>query len=66
MTCSSIDLHLCFVDGLDEKGVCQGILCDQIDLALKELLEFLGEEEEVVGVVAVIHRFKGDEEIDVA
>ena len=42
MTCSSIDLHLCFVDDLDGKGVCQRILRDQIDLALKELLEFLG------------------------
>jgi hypothetical protein len=44
------------VDSLDEKGICQGIFCDQIDLAVKELLEFLGNEEEVVGIVAIIHR----------
>lgn len=66
MTCSSIDLHLCFIDCPDKKRICQRILRDKIDLALKKPLEFFGEEEEVVGIVAVIHRFfKGDEQVDV-
>jgi hypothetical protein len=37
-----------------------------MDLALKELLEFLGEVKEVVCIVAVIHWLKGDEQVDVA